>query len=74
MNQCKPCITIRTVLFLMWKNYITDATKNFRSDYRSYSRVNATVCELDKAKPITGEQHLAAAKRIRDLYKDDAPI
>lgn len=47
MKQCTPCITIRTVIYLIYKNFIKDAYINFKNDYRSYSNVNAAVCELD---------------------------
>lgn len=71
--DCKPCITIRTILKLIWLNYVVNATKTFKEDYKSYSRVNATSCVLEKVKeyPMTTEHHMKAAARIRDLYKDD---
>lgn len=70
--KCKPCITIRTVLRLLWENYVIAATKNFRDDYRSYSRVNATACELDYApKYIPVDKHLAAIRKLAQENFDD---
>ena len=70
--KCKPCITIRTVLRLLWENYVIAATKNFRDDYRSYSRVNATACELDHPSPLrmmTYENEVV--NKIRKLAKEN---
>lgn len=47
MKQCKPCITIRMILKILWLNSKLFIS-NVRNDIRSYSNINATVCELDK--------------------------
>lgn len=70
--KCKPCITIRTALKLFWRCYVTDATKNFRDEYRSYSRVNATACELDFApKYIPVDKQLAAIRKLAQENFDE---
>lgn len=50
MSQCKPCITIRDYVKIVWNNS-KQFVSNVRADIRSYSRVNATVCELDRPLP-----------------------
>ena len=46
MKQCKPCITIRTTIKLLWKCYVVDATKNFKKEYTSLKTIGAVVCIL----------------------------
>jgi hypothetical protein len=70
MKDCKPCITIRQITKIIYNN-IKLAYKKTKEDIESYSRVNATACKLDIATPMTTEHHMNAAKRIRELYKDD---
>ena len=48
MKECKPCIEIRTILKLLWKNYVVEATERFRYDYRSSKMIGAVVCILPK--------------------------
>ena len=72
MKDCKPCITIRTVLKLLYKNFVVEAYQRFRSDYRSYSMVNATACELDNSGKELDINHLTettkhTVKTVHDI-------
>ena len=65
MKQCKPCLTIREIIKILWSNirlfYI-----NCRRNIRSYSKINQTVCLLDHIKPISTHQEYELIKKIRD--------
>ena len=71
MKQCKPCMTLRTAVKLFWKNYVVEATYNFKQDYKSYSRVNATECVLDREGggpvPLIDSYIAKSVKDIRKL-------
>jgi hypothetical protein len=60
MNQCKPCITIRTIAKLLWKNYVIEATSRFKQDYKSYRLIGLTECVLPAVAP---------AKPTKDVLK-----
>lgn len=70
MNHCKPCITIRDITKIILNN-IKLTYKNIKSDIKSYSRVNATVCELSKpAKKQWYEYELDAIKKEAQREND----
>ena len=52
MKQCKPCITVRTITKLLWKNYVVEATNRFKQDYRSYRLIGLTECVLPTVPPV----------------------
>ena len=51
MNECKPCITLRTILKLLWKNYVIESTNQFKQDCKSYRLIGQVVCVLPKVPP-----------------------
>lgn len=76
MKQCKPCITIRDITKIILYN-IKSTYENIKSDIKSYSRVNATVCELDKptATPFWPAEYKTMQKirkEAQDNYKKEA--
>ena len=48
-TNCKPCITIRDVLKIVWLNSKLFVS-NTKRDIQSYGMVNASACELDTRK------------------------
>lgn len=70
MKQCKPCITIRDITKILYNN-IKLAYKNTRDDIKSYSRVNATVCELSKPSPPFWSAEYKAIQKIRKEAQDN---
>jgi hypothetical protein len=64
MTNCKPCITIRQIARIIYIN-LKDCYKNIRTDIKSYSRINATVCHLDTGNygPIPDHSVIAAIKK-----------
>lgn len=74
MSQCKPCLTIRAFLKILWLNSKLFVS-NVRSDMRSYSNINATVCELDHITSTTvnpevlTEQTRTALSIVQDIRK-----
>lgn len=69
-KKCKPCITVRTIFKLLYKNYIVEASKSFKRDYRSYSVINATSCELDynhNPVDLLGKEGFQSIKEIREM-------
>lgn len=39
------------ILKLLWKNFVVEATKNFKSDYKSSKRIKITSKYLSRIKP-----------------------
>lgn len=69
MNRCQPCMTLRTIIKLLWKNYVVDATKNFKREYNSYSMISLVSCSLDNPSlgqvPLIDKNECADIKTIR---------
>ena len=65
MKQCKPCITIREIIKILWSNIRLFYT-NCRRDIRSYSKINQTVCLLDHIKPMSTYEEYELIKKIRE--------
>lgn len=65
MQNCKPCITIRTFFFLLKKNYL-----QFRKDLREYSYINKVACELPEYRPPKNiDEGMEKLKRVREIAK-----
>ena len=64
MKQCKPCITVRTIVELMWKNYVVEATNRFKQDYRSYQLIGLTECVLPTVPQARATKDVA---KVREL-------
>ena len=65
MKQCKPCITIRDIVKIIYLN-MKSTYKNIKSDIKSYRNMNATVCILDKpASKSQTEYYMDAVKRLK---------
>ena len=65
MKQCKPCITIRDIVKIIYLN-MKSTYKNIKSDIKSYRNMNATVCILDKpASKSQAEYYMDAVKRLK---------
>lgn len=67
MKQCKPCITIREIIKILWSNIRLFYT-NCRRDIRSYSKINQTVCLLDNTtqNPMLGKHDAELMSKIRE--------
>jgi hypothetical protein len=68
MNQCKPCITIRTIVELLWKNYVVEATNRFKQDYRSYRLIGLTECVLPAVPPAKPTKDVL---KVREIAKQN---
>jgi hypothetical protein len=64
MKQCKPCITVRTIAKLLWKNYVVEATSRFKQDYRSYRLIGLTECVLPTVPQARATKDVA---KVREL-------
>ena len=67
MKQCKPCITTREIIKILWSNIRLFYT-NCRRDIRSYSNINQTVCLLDNTtqNPMLGKHDTELMSKIRE--------
>jgi len=57
---------------LLWKNYVTDATKNFKRDYRSYSTINMVACTIEHHHDhgpvnLIGKEGFKSVQEIREI-------
>ena len=68
MNQCKPCITIRTIAKLLWKNYVIEATSRFKQDYKSYRLIGLTECVLPAVAPAKPTKDVL---KVREIAKQN---
>jgi hypothetical protein len=68
MNQCKPCITIRTIVELLWKNYVVEATSRFKQDYKSYRLISLTECVLPAVAPAKVADDVL---KVREIAKQN---
>lgn len=69
MKQCKPCITIRTTIKLLWKCYVVDATKSYKREYNSIKTIGTVVCMLPTG-PIRVDTLVAdIRKKAQENYK-----
>ena len=66
MNQCKPCITLRTIARLLWKNYVIEATNRFKQDYKSYRLIGMVECVLPTVPPARTTKDVL---KVRELAK-----
>ena len=66
MKQCKPCITVRTIAKLLWKNYVVEATNRFKQDYRSYRLIGMVECVLPAVAPVKPTKDVL---KVRELAK-----
>lgn len=64
-KQCKPCITIRDILKIIWINSKL-FVRNTKRDIQSYSMMHATVCTLDSGNygPIPPTNLMKAIKQL----------
>ena len=76
MKECKPCIQIRTVIKLLWKNYIVEATHRFREDYRSNKMIGAVTCTLAQSSPkdMTPDSIVSIRKMAMESYNPNQAI
>lgn len=72
MKQCKPCITIRDTIKIIWFN-IKKLPQNIRCDMKSHANINSTVCILDKPSAYDGcfDPAVQTMKKIRTLAKEN---
>ena len=68
--KCKPCITIRQILKIIYLNIIL-CYKTIRRDIIADKTINAVVCEMDKPyTPWTPDKTLAhIRKTAQENYK-----
>jgi hypothetical protein len=68
MNQCKPCITVRTIVELLWKNYVVEATSRFKQDYKSYRLIGMVECVLPAVAPAKVADDVL---KVREIAKQN---
>ena len=68
MKQCKPCITVRIIAKLLWKNYVVEATSRFKQDYKSYRLIGMAECVLPAVAPVKPTKDVV---KVRELAKQN---
>ena len=68
INQCKPCITVRTIVELLWKNYVVEATNRFKQDYKSYRLIGMVECVLPAVSPAKPTEDVI---KVREIAKQN---